>query len=216
MPTKTTNTSTGQFNQGSMNTFNQFTSAGSGVLNQDIANPQSQIGFNQRIAQGNNNLFNQFARNNSNIANRGGAFGGGSSLFSQNQLNQNSRALSAGQNSNFNSNLLYADQLRQNAANTMMNYKPLQTGQTQTQSTGGIGTWLGPIASAAMGVATGGMSTAMGAAGGASSGAFGLGSQGSPMAQNSWNAYQGSVGQNNQMIGGMNTNQNYSSQWLGN
>jgi hypothetical protein len=199
-----------------MSTFQNFTSGGSSVLNQDIANPLQQSGFNQRIAMGNSQLFNSFAAQNKNLGNRAGAFGGSTPGFLQSQLNANSRSLSGMQNQNFNQNLLYADQLKQNAASQMLNYKPLQTGSTQTQSTGGVGSWLGPVASAAIGVATGGASTMMGAAGGASSGAFNLGSAGGPMADQSMNAYGNSMASNQNFIGQMGQNPGYSANngWL--
>lgn len=178
MPTKTTtqtnSSSQNQYNQGSMNTFNNFTAGGSGVLNQDIQDPQSQIGFNQRIQQGNSNLFNMFNSRNSAVANRASAFGGNTPLFLQNQLNRNSNSLAGNQANMFNQNMLYADQLRQGAASQMLNYRPLQTGvnsqSTQTQSQGGLGAWATPLISAGMGIATGGMSM-MGGGGGFFSGA---------------------------------------------
>lgn len=42
------------------------------------------------------------------------------------------------------------------------NYRPLQTGQTQTQSTGGLGTWLPQVAGMALGGLTGGLTGGMG------------------------------------------------------
>lgn len=213
MPTKTTSTNTAQFDPGSMSTFQNFNRMGSNVLQQNIADPMKQINFNQRIAQSNSNLFNLNQRNNSNVAQRASMFGNGMPGFAQNQLNQNNRWLSGQQNQNFNQNLFYADQLRQNSANSMLNYKPLQTGSTNVQQQSGLGTWLGPLVSAGVGAATMGMTGGMS---GATSGAFGLGKQGGQMADNSWNAYQGSVGQNNNMISGMNTYQQPSNQWLSN
>jgi hypothetical protein len=161
MPTKTqTTTNTqNQYNQGSMNAFNQFTQGGSNVLNQDIKDPMSQIGFNQRMQMGNQNLFNLFNSRNSAVANRASAFGGNTPLFLQNQLNRNSNALAGSQANMFNQNMLYADQLRQGAAQQMLNYHPLQTGSNsvQTQQQTGLGTWLSPLVSAGLGIATGGM-----------------------------------------------------------
>lgn len=217
MPTKTTSTNTAQFDPNSMNAYQGAISGGMGVLNQDIANPMSQIGFNQRIAMGNSQLFNSFQRNNSSLAQRAGAFGGATPLFLQNQLAQNQRSLSSGQANLFNQNLLYADQVRQGAASQMMNFRPLQTGSTTTQAQSGVGTWLGPIASAGIGAATMGMGGFGGGGGfGQSSGNYNLGPSTGAMSQNSWNAYQGSVGNNNSFIGNMNTSAPANNAWLNN
>lgn len=51
-------------------------------------------------------------------------------------------------------------------------YRPQQTGQTSTQSTGGMGSWLPQLASMGMGLATGGMGGMMGAGGGGGMGGF--------------------------------------------
>lgn len=180
MPTTNKTTNTAQFDPNSMNAYQSGISSGMGVLQQDVANPMKQIGFNQRIAQGNSQLFNSFQRNNASLAQRAGGFGGTTPGFMQNQLAQNQRSLSSGQANLFNQNLLYADQLKQNAASQMMNFKPLQTGSTSTQSTGGVGTWLGPLISAGTAIATGGMSTGGGGGGGNGSG-FYAGANSGPM-----------------------------------
>jgi hypothetical protein len=199
MPTKNTTTNTAQFDPNSKDTYNSFLNGGSNVLRQDISNPMSQIGFNQRIAQGNQNLFNNFQRMNSNVANRASLFGGQTPGFASSQLNRNQRALSAGQNQNFNQNLLYADQVRQNAASQMLNFRPLQTGSTSTQQQSGLGTWLPQVASMGLGIATGGMSSL---AGGASK-MFSGTPQGAAL-----NA------PNQNFISQMPTNMSYSNAWL--
>jgi len=162
MPTKNTTTSNNslQFDPNSMNVYRGFQTGGSNVLQQDISDPLSQIGFNQRLAMGNQNAFNLFSARNQGVANRASAFGGNTPLFLQNQFNRNANMLSGMQANNFNQNLLYADQVRQNAATQMLGYRPLQTGSNTktTQQTSGVGTWLGPAASIGLGIATGGMS----------------------------------------------------------
>jgi hypothetical protein len=158
MPTKTTNTSSNTYNPGSMSNFNSFLGTGASVLNQNVQNPLQQSGFNQRLQMGNQNLFNMFNNRNSQIGSRASLFGGQTPGFLQSQLNNNSRGLAGAQGQNFNQNLLYADQLRQQSANAMLNYRPLQTGGTQTQEQSGLGTWLTPLISAGLG----GLTSAMG------------------------------------------------------
>lgn len=213
MPTTNKTTNSAQFDPNSMNQYQGAINSGMGVLQQDVANPQKQIGFNQRIAQGNSQLFNSFQRNNSSLAQRAGAFGGTTPGFMQNQLAQNQRSLSSGQANLFNQNLMYADQVKQSAASQMMNFKPLQTGSTSTQSTGGVGTWLGPLLSAGTAIATGGMST-LGGGGGQNSGSFGLGQAGGQQANNSMSAYNNSNASNASFIGGMSTQAPQNNAWL--
>src|SRR5205807_3073664 len=101
-----------------------------------------------------------FNRNNSNIANRASMFGGANVPgFLQNQFLQSGNQLAANQANNFNSQLMYANNLRFNAANNMMNWRPLQTGSTgtQTQTTSGLGTWLPQVAGMGLSLATMGM-----------------------------------------------------------
>lgn len=204
MPTTNKTTNTASFDPNSMNAYQGGISSGMGVLQQDVANPMKQIGFNQRIAQGNSQLFNSFQRNNSSLAQRAGAFGGTTPGFAQNQLAQNQRSLSSGQANNFNQNLMYADQLKQSAASQMMNFKPLQTGSTSTQSTGGVGSWLGPLLSAGTAMATAGLS---GKANSGSSGSFATNQGG----LDAWNASNQS---NQSFIGGMNTQAPANNAWL--
>jgi hypothetical protein len=49
-----------------------------------------------------------------------------------------------------------AQQMQQYAGGLASQYRPLQTGQNQTQSTGGLGTWLPQVAGMALGGLTGG------------------------------------------------------------
>lgn len=187
MPTTNKTTNTASFDPNSMNAYQGGISSGMGVLQQDVANPQKQIGFNQRIAQGNSQLFNSFQRNNASTAQRAGAFGGTTPGFMQNQMAQNQRSLSSGQANLFNQNLMYADQVKQSAASQMMNFKPLQTGSTSTQSTGGVGSWLGPVISAGIGAATLGVNAANGGDGGGGNGSgFYAGANSGPMPTNSF------------------------------
>jgi len=153
-----------------MGQYNTLGAAGTGVLQQDMLNPMQQSGFQQNLQMGNQNAFNLATRNNTNIANRASMFGGNNEPgFLQNLQGQNNNWLAGQQSQNFNQNLLYSDQLRQSAATQSLGYRPLQTGGTQqgtsTQSTGGVGAWAGPLISAGVGAATGGMSGMFGGGG---------------------------------------------------
>lgn len=174
MPTKTTNTNTNSYNPGSLSNFNSFLTTGARVLNQNVQDPTKQIGFNQRLQMGNQNLFNMFHNRNSQIGSRASLFGGQVPGFLQSQLNNNSRGLAGAQASNFNQNLLYADRLRQQSADAMLNYRPLQTGGTQTQQQSGSGTWLSPIVSAGLRIATGDFGSSKPSGGGPSPSYSGL------------------------------------------
>lgn len=208
MSTKTTTTNTAQFDPNSMNAYQGAISGAMGVWNQDIANPQKQIGFNQRIAQGNSQLFNTFQRNNTSLAQRASAFGGTTPGFLQNQMAQNQRSLSSGQANLFNQNLLYADQVRQNAATQMGNFKPLQTGSTMTQQKSGLGTWFGPLLSAGVALGTAGMGARGNQGGGGQSSGDFYTNQGG---LDAWNASNQS---NQSFIGGMNTQAPANNAWL--
>lgn len=176
-----------------MANFRQFGNAGSTALMDMLQDPLKQTGFNQRVQMGNQNAFNLASRNNSNVMNRASMFGGNQIPgFLQNQLNQGQNWLAGQQSQNFNQNLLYSDQMRQQAMGQALGYRPLQTGGTQTQQQSGLGTWLPQVAGMALGAATMGMGGGMG---GASSGTFSGGSMG---------AFQNSMGSNNSFIGGLN------------
>lgn len=233
MPTKTTTTNNSSqnsiFNPASMAQYNSFQGSGGNVLQQDVQNPMSQIGFNQRLQMGNQNLFNMFQQRNSQIGNQMGAWGGNTPGFLQNQLNNNARGLTGMQAGMFNQNMLYADQLRQGAAQQMLSYRPLQTGSnstsTSTQSTGGVGAWLSPIMSAGLGIATGGMSSLLGGGmkslfGGGGGGFFG-GAGNGPMDPSMNNSGSGMQNTNYDPLAGQMPSsawggQMQSSPWLGN
>lgn len=160
------------FDPQSMQRFQQFGSAGGTALLDMLQDPLKQTGFNQRVAMGNQFAFNLANRNNQNIMGRASLFGGNQIPgFLQNQMTQSGNWLAGQQSQNFNQNLLYADQMRQQAMGQALGYRPLQTGSTgtQTQQTSGLGTWLPQVAGMGLSLATGGMS---GMFGGGSSGGF--------------------------------------------
>lgn len=172
----TTSQQSGVFAPAGMANYNQFQGAGGNALMQYMSDPMQSTFFNQRVAMGNQNLFNLFNRNNQNIMNRASLFGGNQMPgFLQNQLTQSGYQLSGAQAQNFNQNLFYADQARQNAMYQGLNYRPLQTGSTgtQTQQTSGLGTWLPQVAGMGLSALTMGMGGMPGMGGGGGAASFG-------------------------------------------
>lgn len=198
MPTTNKTSSSGVFNQQSMGQYNQLQSGIGSNLQDFMSNPLQSSFFNTQVQMAQRANGNRAqAQNQSLLQNaQTGGYVGNLPAFMQGQLQQNSRQLSANNSGSFNNLLLGANQLRFGATQSAQGYKPLQTGNDTTQSQGGIGSWLGPIASA--GIAAGGMMMGMPPGmGGATSGAFKMGSG------------DGGVGANNSFIGGMGSNPGY-------
>lgn len=163
---QTTQTNTNSYNQQSMNAFNTLQSPLQQNLLQYMKNPLQSGFFNLRLQQSTNaanQLGQQGAAQIANNAIAAGFGGGNLNAFSQAMLAQNARATSANKAQGFIQNLLGQEQLRQNAMSMAGGYKPLQTGSTmnQTETTGGLGTWLPQLVGAGLGAFTG-----MGALGG--------------------------------------------------
>lgn len=116
-------------------------------------------------AQGSANQVNQRNQNNvlSNIKMGGGLIGQGGG-FSTASLNNAMLAGSTNQSNAFNSTLNGALQSRNFALQSAEGFNPLQTGANTTQSKSGLGTWLPQVAGAALGAATGGLSSLAGSA----------------------------------------------------
>lgn len=165
----------GIFNPASMNTFNAFQPEYQSNMMDFARNPLQSSFFNNQLgmAQDQNSRYattqnNTFLQNQMTAGNVGNA-----SAYNQFGLAQNARGLSAANSNSFNNLLLGANQLRFGATQGMGAYRPFQTGQsgssqsTQTQSQGGLGSWLPQVASLGMGIATGGMSSLLGGAAGA-------------------------------------------------
>jgi hypothetical protein len=112
-------------------------------------------------------------RNISNIAQNTRASGGllsGAGGYQSAMINNDMLSNSANQSGAFNSSLTNALTNRNFALQGQENFNPLQTGSTTQQSKSGLGTWLAPIAGAAIQGLTGGL-------GGMASGAAGALSQ---------------------------------------
>lgn len=181
MSTQNKTQSTSSFNPQSMGQYNQLQSGIGSNLQDFMNNPLQSSFFNtqlQMAQRGNQNRMqaqNQALMQNATT----GGFTGNLPAFMQAQLQQNSRQMSSNNSNSFNNLLLGANQLRFGATQSAMGYRPLQTGQTQTQSQGGLGSWLPQLAGAAIGGLTG--MGAMGGAGGLGSSFFkgaGAGPQG--------------------------------------
>jgi len=139
MSTKNTTTSTNSYAPGSLGTYESLQGPATQAIGNQISNPNgSQLmlglrGFGQGAIGG-------FSRG------LPAASGGGSNGAAYSR----SQATIGGQ---FNQNLLLGGaQLRNQAIGAAMNYRPLQTGGTQVQSTYGAGTWAGPLIGAGLAV----------------------------------------------------------------
>lgn len=170
MPTTNKTNSSGVFNQQSMGQYNQLQSGIGSNLQDFMSNPLQSSFFNtqlQMAQRGNMNrqsAQNQMVNQNATV----GGFTGNTPAFLQSQMANNARTASANNSSSFNNLLLGANQLRFGATQSAMGYRPMQTGNNTTQSQGGVGSWLAPIAAAGIGGLSG-MSGKSGGGGGGSS-----------------------------------------------
>jgi hypothetical protein len=157
---KTTQANT--YDPGSMNTFSGLTSALGSILPGFMNNPFGTQQFKMGQQLGNSQAQNLNQTATSGLVNNmiGSGMAGGASNPAATEMLQNQ----ARQGTNTQANLGFiqptqnALQMQQNALGTAAGYKPLQTGGTNTQSTGGLGTWLPQLAGAALGgLASGGL-----------------------------------------------------------
>jgi hypothetical protein len=158
MGTKQTTTSTNQYSPTGMATYNALQAPATGLLNSNINNPYNNTGFNTRMAQGTmaNTGFGNAAGASTQQANSALGTTGGAA-FNNYQAASQGRANAANQGQMTNSLLLGAAQNRNQSLTAAMNYRPLQTGGTQTQQTSGLGTWLPQVIGAGISAFTGGM-----------------------------------------------------------
>lgn len=187
MGTKTTTTSTNQYNNGSMNTYNAFQPRLGSTLMSMVQNPLGNSYFQNQLAQA-QAASRQIANRNNTNAIRNMRTGGGilsnAGGFAAGMLNRNNLAASNMQANAFNSALNSALSNRGMAMTAMEAYQPLQTGQTSTQQTGGLGTWLPQVAGMAMNALMPGLGSMMGG-GSFSSGYRGMGGGGYSMPRSS-------------------------------
>ena len=168
--TKTTTSSQqNQYDPGSMSTYQNLTGAGGQAISDEIRNPYGNMFFNQQLQMMRRQQGQSQLQGQQSLQQRAQAMGiNPSSPQYFSQLNKLQRQGEAGEAQGYGNLLLNAANLRQGAIGAAMNYRPLQTGQTgkQTESTGGLGTWLPQVAGMGLSALTGGMGGGMGSMGG--------------------------------------------------
>lgn len=163
MSTQNTTTTSSSFDPFSMGVFQGFQPMIGSTMAGYVNNPYSNAGFNQQLARNQQQLgYSQQAQQQA-MMQRAQAMGinPSSPLYFQ-QLNQMQRGFQGQSADAINNLILQANQLRYGATQSMMGYRPLQTGQTQTKTQSGLGSWLPQLAGTALGTvgmaATSGMS----------------------------------------------------------
>jgi spore coat protein U-like protein len=183
MSTKKETKTVNQYNSGSMNAFNALTPAvQQNWLNDMQLDFTKSKTFNLALQQGVGAAAAGGQRMVQNLGQNllaGGFAGANLGGVQLAQLAKIGRATSANQSNVFLQNALHYDQMRRQTAAIAGNYKPLQTGQTTTEKTSGLGTWLPQVIGgglqAAMAFGTGGASLAASGAAKAGGSAFNLG-----------------------------------------
>jgi len=159
MSTQNVNQQTGTFNTAGMNAYNSFIPQYMSGMSQFAQNPLQSSFFNTQVNMQNQQNRAAFGsmRNQMNQNMAAGGYVGNMPAFMQDQNLNISRGLASANAGSFNNLLLGSNQLRMSALNSMGNFRPLQTGQTTTQTQSGLGTWLPQLASMGMGAAGLGM-----------------------------------------------------------
>lgn len=191
MGTKSTSTQQNAYNPAGNAAYNQMM-PGLGqqttqFMNNPYSNPQFQLESQMGTSQA--NQLGQRGMNNLFQNQQASGFGGGPQSPFMQEMQANQSRANSGQQAQlgFMNPTMMANQRQQAAMQLASGFKPLQTGGTNTQTTGGLGTWLPQVAGAALGgltgMATGGMSSLFGAGGGAAGANMGggFGSGGGPM-----------------------------------
>jgi hypothetical protein len=159
MPTTNTTTSSTTFNQNSMNSYNQLNGSYTNAIQQEISDPTNNMFFNNQLGMGQGAINQRAASANQALLQRSQSLGiSPNSGIYQQQMGQLQRSKMQQNSQLYNNLLLQAGQMRQSAIQGAGSYRPLATGGTQTQSQGGIGSWLSPI----LGIAGGALGMAMG------------------------------------------------------
>lgn len=186
MSTKTNTNTANQYNAGGMSAYNSLIPQMSSTISNMMSSPLNNSMFQNQLAQNQQSAAQIGQRNISNIASNTRAGGGllsGAGSFQTAQLNNAMLSNSANQSGAFNSSLNTALSNRNFAVQSAEGFNPLQTGANTTQTKSGLGTWLPQVAGAALGAATGGLSTLGGAAASAAMGSLGSTGTGSLAAQ---------------------------------
>lgn len=161
MSTVNKQTSTNAFSQQGMDAYNQMTPAFSSMATGYMNNPFSNPFFQQQQQMGNQqaNMVGQSAMSNITRNMNMSGMGGSNNPAALEMMNNQSRQNSQMRNQmGFMNPMQNAFTAQQNFGQMASQFRPLQTGQTQTQSQSGLGSWLPQLAGAGLGIATGGMS----------------------------------------------------------
>lgn len=159
----TKNTTTANYNQAGMGAYNSmmpgFSSTVNSYMNNPFSNPffqtQQQMGYNQANMQGQSAMSN-ISRNNSMSGLSSNSPAALEMMNNQSRANSSNRS-----NLGFLAPMQNAQTIQQQSMQMAGNFKPLQTGQTQTQ--GGLGSWLPSLLGGGLSMLTGGL---MGGGGG--------------------------------------------------
>jgi hypothetical protein len=179
MSTKTQTDSTNKYDPGSMSRYSGWQSSMFPILQSLFQNPTGSQFFNQNLQQNQRSASQLGGRNSSNALLNfqrsgigGGSLGGGAMQQLMSGAGRYSSSLGY-QAWNSTMNQAQADRWNAGSLGSQM-FQPLQTGQSQTQTKSGLGTWLPQLIGAGLSglaaVGTGGASLL-------ATGAAGLGSQ---------------------------------------
>lgn len=160
MGTTSKNVQTSQFEPGSMGTYKGLQSGLGSLLGDQMSSPYGnpQFQFERQMGQQNANLQNQTNQNQlgQNFLASGMGGGQGNPAFQELMSNQMRGGTQNSAMQGFINPTQLANQRQQFYSQLAQAYRPLQTGQTGVQSTGGLGSWLPQLANMGFGLATGG------------------------------------------------------------
>lgn len=164
MSKKTTTTTTNQYDPASKQTFNAFQPGIQSNMQDWMKDPMNSKYFGAQLQQANqqNAWLGQQGQQNIMRNFKTSGMEGSPGLMNY-MMGANERSNLSRQGQTFNNLLLSAGDRQRQATQMAMGYNPLQTGQTQTQKTSGLGTWLPQVAGMGLGLLTGGL---MGGGGG--------------------------------------------------
>ena len=155
--TKTSTSST--FAPSSMGTYNSLLSTAGPALQGNISNPTGNAFFTGSVGNLRGTTATMGANATAALNQRFSALGISPNSPAYNaQLGGIQRQSMANFGQGYNNLLLGAYGIRNQAINTAMNFRPLQTGGTQTQSVGGTGAWMSPLLAAGIGAGTSALS----------------------------------------------------------
>jgi hypothetical protein len=166
----TKTTSQNSYAPGALSQYTQFMNSYSPMLNQWAQNPYNNLQFQNNLSQnlsasnrqGMNQIQNSMAQFNMT------GFGGAPSGARTQLMNSNSRYGTMLNSNAFFGAVNTANQRQTGAVGAEMSFNPLNTGGTQTQTTGGLGSWLPQLAGAALGGLTSALTSGMSGGGGLS------------------------------------------------